>query len=67
MGNTVSGTVHGAIVQAGVVHGGVHIHPQAPEVVPRQLPLEVATFNGGATNSTSWKRRWTRVDDAQLP
>ncbi|ANZ38698.1 hypothetical protein BBK82_24150 [Lentzea guizhouensis] len=46
MDNTVSGTVHGAVVQAGSVHGGVHIHPQVNEVVPRQLPLEVAAFCG---------------------
>jgi len=36
--NTASG-VAGALMQAGVVHGDVHLHPPLPvSVVPRQLP-----------------------------
>lgn len=46
MDNTVSGQVHGVVVQAESVHGGVHIHLRQDEVVPRQLPLEVPTFTG---------------------
>lgn len=39
MRNEMSGTVSGAVVQAGTVHGGVHVHAADRErVVPRQLP-----------------------------
>lgn len=40
------GTVHGSVVQAGTVHGGVHLHGPPVAVVPRQLPAVVATFSG---------------------
>lgn len=37
--NEVSGTVAGPVVQAGTIHGGIHIHPKSHDhVVPRQLP-----------------------------
>lgn len=37
--NEVSGTVSGAVVQAGAIHGGVHVHAaDHARVVPRQLP-----------------------------
>ncbi|MEU4443147.1 tetratricopeptide repeat protein [Actinosynnema sp. NPDC050801] len=36
-GNVVSGRVHGPVVQAHTIHGGVHVHAPAL-MVPRQLP-----------------------------
>lgn len=45
--NTVSGTVHGPVIQAEYIHGGVHLYSARPEpVVPRQLPLAPSTFIG---------------------
>ncbi|WP_329260781.1 tetratricopeptide repeat protein [Actinoallomurus sp. NBC_01490] len=43
--NEISGGSFGANVQAGTIHGGVHVHhqPSAP-VVPRQLPIVSAHF-----------------------
>jgi tetratricopeptide (TPR) repeat protein len=43
--NTACGVV-GAVVQAGVVHGGVHLHsaPLPASVVPRQLPAASGVF-----------------------
>ncbi|KOX21268.1 hypothetical protein ADK67_27655 [Saccharothrix sp. NRRL B-16348] len=46
--NTMSGTAS-AVVQAGVIHGDVHLHPApTPSVpsVPRQLPAAPAVFTG---------------------
>lgn len=43
--NAVDGTVVGAVVQAATVHGGVHVHPPAPEP-PRQLVAPPAIFIG---------------------
>lgn len=41
----LSGTVHGAAVQAGTVHGGVHLHPEPSRPVrPRQLPAPARCF-----------------------
>ncbi|QID35107.1 regulator [Streptomyces albus] len=41
----LSGTVHGAAVQAGTVHGGVHLHPGPSRPVrPRQLPAPARCF-----------------------
>jgi tetratricopeptide (TPR) repeat protein len=47
VGNTVSGTVMG-VVQAGVVHGDVHLHalPAPLASVPRQLPAAPGVFAG---------------------
>lgn len=40
--NQISGTVTGPVVQASVIHGGVHVHVhEAPPHVPRQLPAPV--------------------------
>ncbi|MBP2479257.1 tetratricopeptide (TPR) repeat protein [Crossiella equi] len=48
MHNTASG-VAGGLVQAGVVHGGVHLHQPPPDpVVPRQLPAAPGLFTGRA-------------------
>ncbi|NUT91602.1 MAG: nb-arc domain-containing protein, partial [Saccharothrix sp.] len=45
--NELSGRVEGAAVQAGTVHGGVHLHAAVPvRPVPRQLPADVAGFTG---------------------
>jgi tetratricopeptide (TPR) repeat protein len=45
--NTACGVV-GAVVQAEMVHGGVHLHSAAPDtaVVPRQLPAAPGLFAG---------------------
>lgn len=45
--NSLDAATTGAVVQAGAVHGGVHVHPplQAP-VVPRQLPPPPRPFVG---------------------
>lgn len=46
--NELSGTVVGPSVQAGSIHGGVHLHGvTAPEpVVPRQVPPPIPHFSG---------------------
>ncbi|MDX3230958.1 NB-ARC domain-containing protein [Streptomyces sp. ME19-01-6] len=54
MGNEVSGTVHGPVVQAGRLHGGVHFHYQTPPAppparVPRQVPAGTASFENRTT------------------
>ncbi|MEV7656450.1 tetratricopeptide repeat protein [Streptomyces anulatus] len=53
VGNTISGGSFGASVQAGAIHGGVHVHHPTPtRVVPRQLPPVPAHF----TNRTAEAR-----------
>jgi tetratricopeptide (TPR) repeat protein len=45
--STVSGTVYGSVVQAGQLHGDVHIHTAHPEPkVPQQLPAAPGAFIG---------------------
>lgn len=46
--NTLSGTVLGSAVQAGVIHGSVHFHdgPIDRPPIPRQLPPPCANFTG---------------------
>jgi tetratricopeptide (TPR) repeat protein len=46
--NELSGTVIGPSVQAGTIHGDVHLHgiPEPPPPVPRQLPPAPAHFTG---------------------
>ncbi|HVV10790.1 NB-ARC domain-containing protein [Amycolatopsis sp.] len=53
-GNRVDGRVTGSVVQAGAVHGDVHVHVGGPEPpVPRQLPPPPHRFvNRGAELST---------------
>lgn len=47
--NEVSAPVGGHVVQAGVVHGGVHLHPgRERPVVPHQLPAAPRVFTGRA-------------------
>ncbi|MFE7133839.1 tetratricopeptide repeat protein [Streptomyces sp. NPDC057638] len=43
-------TVHGPAVQAGQIHGGLHLHPAAPvpPPVPRQIPPVPGTFTDRA-------------------
>ncbi|WP_084716100.1 ATP-binding protein [Saccharothrix syringae] len=39
--------ISGNVLQAGVVHGGVHLHhPPPPDVLPRQLPAAPPCFTG---------------------
>lgn len=47
-GNVMGGFVGGHAVQAGVIHGGVHVHeaPAGPVPVPQQLPPAPAHFVG---------------------
>ncbi|MFE9749369.1 tetratricopeptide repeat protein [Saccharothrix saharensis] len=52
--NHLDGHASGPVVQAGLVHGGVHIHhgPEGtdrPQVTPRQLPAEFPHFVGRAS------------------
>ena len=43
--NELSGTVAGSVVQAGTIHGDVHVHaPEPPLSIPRQLPGAVQDF-----------------------
>lgn len=53
--NEVSGTVTGAVVQAGTVHGGRgHVHPLRPDpVTPRQLPAAPGSFTGRTEELTA--------------
>jgi tetratricopeptide (TPR) repeat protein len=46
--NQTSQPVHGIVVQAGTVLGGVHAHPAPAAVVPRQLPAGIPKFVGRA-------------------
>ncbi|QQQ73824.1 tetratricopeptide repeat protein [Saccharothrix sp. 6-C] len=45
--NGVVGPVRGPVVQAGAIHGGVHVHPSAPAPI-NQLPPAVPHFVGRA-------------------
>ncbi|WP_051847121.1 ATP-binding protein [Streptomyces sp. NRRL F-5053] len=38
--NAISGQAHGPVLQAGAIHGGVHLH-QAPHVTPRSVPRQL--------------------------
>ncbi|MFD7669112.1 ATP-binding protein [Streptomyces sp. NPDC059788] len=53
--NEVVAPVEGHVVQAGVVHGGVHIHAgrERAAVVPRQLPAAPRWFAGRAAELAS--------------
>ncbi|MEV1119891.1 NB-ARC domain-containing protein [Actinosynnema sp. NPDC049800] len=45
--NGVVGPVHGPVLQAGAIHGGVHVHPAPPAPI-NQLPPAVPHFVGRA-------------------
>lgn len=48
--NEHTGSVRGAVVQAGRIDGGVHVHQPSPEEIrPRQLPGVTWHFTGRAT------------------
>ncbi|MFD7656831.1 tetratricopeptide repeat protein, partial [Actinosynnema sp. NPDC059797] len=57
--NALSGGAVSGVVQAGAVHGGVHLHvgppPPAP-VVPRQLPAAPGAFAGRAAELAALDR-----------
>lgn len=59
--NQVGGVVHGTVVQAGIVHGGLHVHESARTPIPRQLPAPPARFAGRrdelAVLDTVWRER----------
>ncbi|MEO3764238.1 NB-ARC domain-containing protein [Streptomyces sp. B8F3] len=58
--NEVGGTVHGPVVQAGAVHGDVHVHARAPtRTVPWQLPPP-ARITGRATELAALEERRVR-------
>ncbi|SDL91995.1 Predicted ATPase [Lentzea albidocapillata subsp. violacea] len=44
--NRITGAVTGTSVQAGVIEGGLHLHPSEPVPVPRQLPPPPTRFTG---------------------
>ncbi|WP_461122807.1 ATP-binding protein [Saccharothrix stipae] len=61
MRNTASGGA-GGVVQAGVVHGDVHLHAAPPpptQVIPRQLPAAPALFAGRAADLAELDRALT--------
>jgi MFS family permease len=48
--NKQTGDVHGPVVQAQHITGGVHVHPSAPDrIVPQQLPGVTWHFTGRTT------------------
>jgi tetratricopeptide (TPR) repeat protein len=65
--NVVRGGVTGAVVQAGAVHGGVHVHQPARAGnqlgVPRQVPVPPAQFVGRAVELTTLDRAWANRGD----
>ncbi|PRY40435.1 hypothetical protein [Umezawaea tangerina] len=55
--NSIGGVVSGNVVQAAVIHGGVHFGGPAPPVrIPRQLPHAPAHFTGRGRESTAFDR-----------
>ena len=65
--NTVSGSA-GAVVQAKILHGDVHLHPAplAPApVVPRQLPAAPGLFAGRAVELDRLSRALTAAPDGR--
>jgi tetratricopeptide (TPR) repeat protein len=56
VGNTVAGVVNGPVLQAGSIHGDVHIHPPWSVITPRQLPVAVGHFVGRAAQLAALSR-----------
>ena len=62
--NSVEAEVHGAVIQAGSVSGGVHVHtaaPQAPTLLPRQLPPISGLFTGRTDDLEALDEHWASV------
>jgi tetratricopeptide (TPR) repeat protein len=55
-GNTVAGVVNGPVLQAGSVHGDVHVHAPWSVVMPRQLPVAAGHFVGRAAELAALSR-----------
>ncbi|GAA1300266.1 hypothetical protein GCM10009634_58250 [Saccharothrix xinjiangensis] len=65
--NLVSGTV-GEVVQAGVVHGGIHLNAPAPaRVAPRQLPAAPGVFAGRVAELAALDRALAPAGPAVVP
>lgn len=65
--NTIAGDVHGWAVQAGVVHGGIHLHKARPRnSVPRQILPVPASFTD-RENELAELDRLLRVEERQGP
>jgi hypothetical protein len=65
--NQVSGGSLGLSVQAGTIHGGVHVHqPVPPGEVPRQLPGVPVHFTNRAAEIRALDEAVTRRDERAL-
>ncbi|WP_371617047.1 hypothetical protein [Streptomyces sp. NBC_00454] len=64
--NGISGGSFGTAVQAGTIHGGLHVHHQPPpRVVPRQLPPVPAHFTNRTEETGLLDEAWDgRVEGA---
>lgn len=58
---TLSGTVGGSAVQAGTVHGGIHLHPHRPLPTPRQLPPAARGFVDRKADLDALTRAYTQA------
>ncbi|WP_073486823.1 ATP-binding protein [Streptoalloteichus hindustanus] len=65
--NDVSADSVGVVVQAGVVHGGLHVQPPPEPVVPRQLPAAPAPFTGRAADLAELDRAVESLPGAGSP
>lgn len=54
--NTTAGVVNGPVVQAGSIHGDVHVHAPWSVITPRQLPAAVNHFVGRTAQLTALSR-----------
>ncbi|MGW4210441.1 ATP-binding protein [Lentzea sp. NPDC004789] len=59
--NTTAGVVNGPVVQAGSIHGDVHLHAPWSVITPRQLPAAVNHFVGRTAQLAALSRH---VDEA---
>ncbi|GAB3472971.1 tetratricopeptide repeat protein [Nocardiopsis coralliicola] len=63
--STIGGDVSGFAVQAGTVHGGVHVHVAPDREPPRQLPLPVPAFTGRASELGDFERAAARGSEME--